>query len=361
MAKGNVAGFTVPAVNVRGFSYEFIRAIIRASLSLRAGAFIVEIARSEIGYSEQAPDELVSLGLAAALREGYAGPLYFQGDHYKIDPVKGVDDEVRTLESLIDDSLQAGMRHVDIDASKTVDLTRPTVDAQQRENGVLTAHLAAYARKRSQASVVIGGEIGEIGGKVSTAEDLRSFMRIVNEESDGAESINKVAVQTGTSHGGVIDPDGSVRRVTVDLTTLRDLSTIARKEFGLAGAVQHGASTLSESQIGAFPGIGAAEVHLSTEFQNIMFDHPSFPVELKHDIEQHVMKTCQSMRAKGQTDEQFVYKQRKHAWGPFKQQIASIPADARNAIAASLEDKVKRLFRSLRVNGTRDLVNKYHQ
>lgn len=361
MAKGIVTGFTVPAFNVRGFSYEFIRAIIRASSAAHAGAFIIEIARSEIGYSEQSPDELITVGLAAALREGFVGPLFFQGDHYKIDPAKGIDSEVRTIEKLIDDSLQAGMRHIDIDASKTVDLSKPSVDAQQLSNGTLTAHLAAYSRNQTDQPIVIGGEIGEIGGKVSTADDLRAFMGIVSKASGSGESINKVAVQTGTSHGGSVNTDGSIRRVSVDLRTLQTLSAIARDEFGLAGAVQHGASTLSEGQIGSFPDIGAAEVHLSTEFQNIIFDHPSFPVELKNDIAQYIIKTFGSERSKGQSDQQFLYRQRKHAWGPFKKQIAEMPSEARISIASAIGAKISRLFTALRIDNTSDLVRKYHQ
>ena len=49
--------FTVPAINVRGLSYDTGRSIFRTAIKLKAGAFILEIARSEIGYTEQRPAE----------------------------------------------------------------------------------------------------------------------------------------------------------------------------------------------------------------------------------------------------------------------------------------------------------------
>ena len=62
-------GWTVPAMNVRGMTYDTARSIFRTAIALDAGAFILEIARSEIAYTEQRPSEYVAVMLAAALRE----------------------------------------------------------------------------------------------------------------------------------------------------------------------------------------------------------------------------------------------------------------------------------------------------
>src|SRR5688572_3976657 len=43
--RGEVNGFTVPAINVRGMSYDTARAIFRTANRLDAGAFLLEIAR----------------------------------------------------------------------------------------------------------------------------------------------------------------------------------------------------------------------------------------------------------------------------------------------------------------------------
>ena len=81
MGRGDAGGFTVPAINVRAMAYDTARAVIRAAMKLNAGAFIFEIARSEIGYTEQRPHEYAAVVLGAALREGFTGPLFIQGDH----------------------------------------------------------------------------------------------------------------------------------------------------------------------------------------------------------------------------------------------------------------------------------------
>ena len=50
--RGETHGFTVPAMNVRGMSYDTARSIFRTANRMKAGAFILEIARSEIAYTD---------------------------------------------------------------------------------------------------------------------------------------------------------------------------------------------------------------------------------------------------------------------------------------------------------------------
>ena len=71
----------MPAINIRGMAYDTARALFRARKSLDAGAVICEIARSEISYTDQRPAEYTCVVLAAALREGWKGPIFLQGDH----------------------------------------------------------------------------------------------------------------------------------------------------------------------------------------------------------------------------------------------------------------------------------------
>src|SRR3954471_17873971 len=86
--RGEIHGFTVPAINVRGMSYDTARAIFRVANKLNAGAFILEIARSEIAYTNQRPAEYVAVMLAAAMREGFRGPVFIQGDHFQVNAKK---------------------------------------------------------------------------------------------------------------------------------------------------------------------------------------------------------------------------------------------------------------------------------
>ena len=70
-------------------------------------------------------------------------------------------------------------------------------------------------------------------------------------------------------------------KVDIDFKVLKELSQLARKEYGMGGAVQHGASTLPDEAFDLFPQEETVEVHLATGFQNIIMDSPHFPQKLE--------------------------------------------------------------------------------
>jgi fructose/tagatose bisphosphate aldolase len=365
--RGECGGFTVPAMNLRLLTYDLARAMFRALNAREVGAFICELARSEIAYTDQRPAEYVSVVLAAALREGFSGPVFIQGDHFQLNPAKYRVDaqaEVRAVEALIDEAVAAGFFNLDIDASTLVDITLATLDEQQRVNYTKTAELTAYVRQREPEGVTIalGGEIGEVGGKNSTVEELRAFMdgyiRTLAALGD-YPGLSKISVQTGTAHGGVVLPDGSIAEVNLDLDVLRALSREATERYGLAGAVQHGASTLPEDAFGKFPENGACEIHLATNFQNLVLDHPALPLELREEIRSWVLTHCAGERKASDTEEQFLYKSRKKALGPFKAKLWALPDSVRESISRDLEARFGFLFDRLRVSGTAELVSRY--
>ncbi|MCA1554896.1 MAG: class II fructose-bisphosphate aldolase, partial [Chloroflexi bacterium] len=284
--------FTVPAMNLRTRTYETARAVFRAALKLHVGAMIFEIARSEMSYSSQTPAEYASAVLGAAVKEGYKGPVFIQGDHFQVNGKKynagGAerDKELKALRDLTKEAIEAGFFQIDIDTSTIVDLKQSTVPEQQRENFERCAELTRYIRsiQPQKFDISVGGEIGEVGKQNSTEEELRAFMDGYNQAIAGETGISKISIQTGTSHGGMMMPDGKLKDVAIDFDTLKRLSQVAREEYHLAGAVQHGASTLPAEAFGKFPEFGACEVHLATEFQNMLFDAPMFPQELKREI-----------------------------------------------------------------------------
>ena len=122
--------------------------------------------------------------------------------------------------------------------------------------------------------------------------------------------------------------------VQIDLKTLEELSRVARKDYGLGGAVQHGASTLPPDAFDAFPRVGACEIHLATDFQNMVYEHPQFPADLKAEMYAWLREHATEERKPKDTEEQFIYKARKKAIGPFKRRMWSIDATQRAAIGA---------------------------
>ncbi|MEO7136845.1 MAG: class II fructose-bisphosphate aldolase [Gemmatimonadales bacterium] len=367
--RGECGGFTVPAINVRMLGYDTARAIFRAARAGKAGAIILEIARSEIAYTEQRPAEYVSVIIGAALREGYTLPLFIQGDHCQVNHKKYQADpggEIGEVKKLIAEEVGAGFYNIDVDTSTLVDLSHASLEQQQRLNYEHAAEITAFIREQEPGGVTVsvGAEIGEVGMKNSTVEELNAFMQGYNRTIAALgdhEGISKISVQTGTSHGGVVLPDGTMADVKLDLQALAALSKVARDEYGLAGAVQHGASTLPSSAFGNFPRIETAEIHLATNFQNMVFDHPKLPAALKERVRSWLDENATGERKDGDTDEQFYYKARKKAIGPFKRDFWSLPEEVRSAIAADLEKMFVFLFEQLNVNGTQEQVNQFIQ
>jgi fructose/tagatose bisphosphate aldolase len=357
----------VPAINVRMLAYDTARAIFRAAKARNAGAILLEIARSEIAYTEQRPAEYVSVIIGAALREGYFLPLFIQGDHCQVNAKKYQGDpkaEVGEVKKLIAEEIGAGFYNIDVDTSTLVDLSKPTLLEQQRLNFEHAAEITHFIREREPEaiSVSVGAEIGEVGHKNSTVEELRAFMDGFTVSLRGfgdLEGISKISVQTGTSHGGVVLPDGSIAKVKLDLDALAALSRVAREEYSMSGAVQHGASTLPQDAFGNFARLETAEIHLATNFQSLVFDHPALPAELRQRMYDWLDVNAESEKKTGDTAEQFYYKARKKAIGPFKQEVWSLPAEARARIAADLERTFGFLFDQLKVAGTASLVTKY--
>ena len=363
--RGEVSGFTVPAINVRGMAYDTARAIFRTAIRMKAGAFILEIARSEIAYTDQRPAEYVAVMLAAALREGFRGPLFIQGDHFQVSAKKYATDpktEVDAVKALAKEAIHAGFYNIDIDTSTLVDLSKPNLEEQQRPNYEVGADILKTVRalEPKNVSISVGGEIGEVGTENTTVEELRAYMDGLNRSlPKGMTGLSKISVQSGTSHGGVVLADGSIADVKLDLDTLQKLSKVARDEYHLSGAVQHGASTLPDSAFHNFPKRETAEIHLATNFQNMLFDH--VPDGLRSEIYEWLKTNAKDERKEKDSDEQFFYKTRKKALGPFKKKFWDMPADVKSALAKAYDEKFGFLFEQLAIGNTVDVVKKHVQ
>ncbi len=363
--RGEVHGFTVPAVNLRTQVFDMARVMCQAAQAIDAGTIIFELARSEQEYTWQRPGEYITSVLAGGIAAGWQGPVFVQGDHYQFNAKKYAADAEGTTEAirrLTRDAVGVGYGNIDIDSSTLVDLALPTVDDQQRTNYLRAAEISALIREVEPegATVSIGGEIGEVGKQNSTEQELRAYLDGYRAElqrlAGAVPGLAKVSVQTGTSHGGVPLPDGGVAEVKLDFGTLERLGAVARG-YGLAGAVQHGASTLPDELFHRFPQVETAEIHLATGFQNLLYEHPAFPRELHAEVEEWCTKNAADERKPGETDEQFFYKTRKKALGPIKRQLWELAT--KDEILADQQRKMSFLFEQLAVAGTRAHVEHY--
>jgi len=366
-SRGEVSGFTVPAVNLRAQTFDMARTFLSIAKEKEVGAIIFEIARSEQTYTFQRPQDFATSVLAGAIAAGHVGPVFIQGDHYQFNAKKyaadpeAMTEEIRKACKL---AIEAGYRNIDIDSSTLVDLSQPNLDAEQKENYTRAAELTALIRslETDGVTVSVGGEIGEVGKANSSVEELKAYLdgynTVLAKLAPGAKGVSKVSVQTGTSHGGIPLPGGGVAEVKLDFEVLRALGEVARS-YGLAGAVQHGASTLPDELFHKFPTVETAEIHLATGFQNSLYDHPAFPKALMDEIYAWCEVNAADERKDGQTEDQFLYTTRKKAIGPFKRALWDL--DTKDEILASQGAKMAFLFDQLKVPGTADLVAKYVQ
>ena len=358
--------FTVPAINLRALPFDAAKAVFRVAQRIDGAAIIFELARSEMGYTEQRPSEYATNIMAAAIAEGYEGSVFIQGDHFQVSPSRYASDaesELQAVRDLTKEALEAGFYNIDVDTSTLVDISKEDVKDQQVLNTTLSAMFTKYIRDNEPdgVTVSVGGEIGEVGTENSTEEELRAYTDGYNAElaelDADAVGLSKISIQTGTSHGGTVLPDGSVADVAVDFERMKQLSQIARLEYGTAGAVQHGASTLPMEAFGKFVEYEACEVHLATNFQNMLYDR--LPDELYTEVKAFLDENNSNERKEGQTDEQFYYKTRKRAIGAFKRQFWDLPATKKDEICQAWEDQFGMLFDRLGIADTRQYVEKY--
>jgi fructose/tagatose bisphosphate aldolase len=314
---------------------------------------VFEIARTEMVYTDQTPNEYAVAVLAAAIKEEYKGPVFIQGDHFQANAGKFAKDpagEVKVLEEAARTAITAGF------------LTKPTVDTQQESNYVVAADMTKFIRSIQPKDITVstGGEVGEVGKSNTTVEELRTYMNGYKKRlGAGTKGITKMAVQTGTTHGGVVLPNGQIAQVNLDFKTIEELGKVAREEYGVGGIVQHGASTLPEVLFELFPKAGTLEVHLATEFQNIIFDNPHFPKDLQNKMYGYIKEKFSNEWVKGDTEEQFIYKTRKKAWGGFKKETWRLPENTIAELIGPLENKFALMFQRLNITNTLDLVDKY--
>ncbi len=380
--QNKVDGFTVPAINLRTLTFDTARTVFEIMLEKQIGPVIFEIARSEIGYTQQSPEEYATCVLAGAIAAGYRGPVFLQGDHYQF-KIKNYETdpqtEIHKIKELIHQSIAAGFYNIDIDASTLVDLNKPSLNDQKKNNYQMTALITKYIREIEPKGVTIsiGGEIGHIGGKNSTVEEFEAFMKgylkaiqnpvhISSSKTSSGESkiktlkikgISKVSVQTGTSHGGIPLPDGTVAKVNIDFKVLKNIADVSRKKYHLGGPVQHGASTLPDTLFNQFPINKTLEIHLATGFQNIIFDH--LPTPLKNQIYSWLKTNFKNEWSAGHTETQFYYKTRKKALGPYKYQFWHLDPALKKTILLQLREKFILIFSQLNLFKTQPVLNRY--
>lgn len=354
--------FTTPAINLRALSYDAARAAFRSAQKINSWLMIFEIARVELVWAGISLSEYSTCILGAAIAEGYTGSVFLQGDHFQVSPKLPLQDEIKAIKTLIQQAIQAGFYNIDIDTSTLVDLSKVSIDDQQSVNAQISADLASFTRQLQPQGITIsiGGEIGEVGGHVSTIEELHSYLTQFNHAFShtcpGQPGLSKVSIHTGTTHGGIVLPDGSIARPTIDFDAIRQLSEIGQKSYKLGGVVQHGASTLPVEDFGQLVLNGTLEVHLASAFMTSMYK--LLPVTLQYQIHNWLNQNYSHERADDMTDSQFYHKVEMFALASFKEALWNLTPDEKEVITKNWESQFDQIFLQLGCANTQSIVEK---
>lgn len=364
LGKKEIPPMTVPAFNVRGLTYPLARAIWRSAIHQQCGPVIFELAPSESTGCDQTFEEYAAMVMAAAYKEGYRGPVFLQGDHFSLD---SKDDMIR-VEELALSIIETGFYQIDIDGSHLYDDQADDLAGFHAPNAKITADLIDTLRcaQPRNIHIALGGEVGEIGGKNTSVEDLLAFHSELKKNlPTNMPGLDKISGQTGTTHSGIVLPDGSTGRMRVDFDLISNLSAQAR-DFGWSGLVQHGASTLQIDDLAQLPDAGVIEVHLATQIQNILFDHPAFPQDLRNQMIAELTATIHG--AEGDkldtstelSEAQRFYQARWAAWGLYKKELWQLPTQALDQICDSLAIWVGEIFTALKVENRQQILRDYY-
>ena len=94
-----------------------------------------------------------------------------------------------------------------------------------------------------------------------------------------------------------------------------------------------------------------------TGFQNMLYE--GMPSALREEMYAWLRTNAADERKPKDTEEQFLYKTRKKALGPFKRQLWDLADDVRATLGAAFDQKFEFLFTQLGVTGTGDYVKKH--
>ncbi len=363
LGQNELAPMTIPAFNVRGLTYPLARAIWRVALQQQCGPIIFELAPSESTGCDQTFEEYAAMVMAAAFKEGYRGPVFLQGDHFSLESTE----DLKRLENLAHEVIESGFYQIDIDGSHLFNTEAKKLTDFHAPNAQLSAQLITALRQMQPKDVhlTLGGEVGEIGGRNTTIADLEAFYALLNQSlPTGVAGLDKVSAQTGTTHSGIVLPDGTTGRMSVDFDLIAHLSQQAR-EFGWSGMVQHGASTLQFEDLAKLPAAGVVEVHLATQIQNILFDHPAFPQNLREQMKRELVGSARGAEGDHLKDSeqlseaQRFYQARWSAWGTYKKQLWELPTSSLTKISDSLAEWATHIFQSLRVTNRSQVLRDY--
>ena len=367
--RGEVSGFTVPAINIRAQTFDMARTFFETAARADVGAVIFELARSEQTYTFQRPMDYATFVLAGAIAAGWRHPVFIQGDHYQFNAKKyaadpeAMTEEIRRACRL---AIDAGYRNIDIDSSTLVDLSKPDRDEEQRENYVRAAELTALIRglETDGVTVSVGGEIGEVGKQNSTADELERVPRRLRPRAGhaGARRVGPVEGQRpdrDVATAACRCPAAASRRSSSTSRSCATLGEIARaRRAGRRGPARR--VDAARRAVPPLPGGRDGRDPPRDGLPERALRAPGVP-GLADGRDLRLVRGQRRRRAQGRPDRRAVPVHDAQEGDRPVQAPAVGPGRPEDEILAAQGTKLGFLFTELRVNGSMELVERYVQ
>lgn len=309
VGRGQAPSFTIPALRLRMISYAAGRAAFRAMRETGAGAVVFSL--DGAAKPAQSPLDYATCLLAAAIREGYEGPLFLEADFLRAQP--GADER---LKELVGEALNAGFFNLEFGLTRLKNLSLPDPTEQEQAYSTDCAALAGFVRQAEPAGV--GSAIGIRFDAALEQLVLRLRTFVPGFETEFTSRAGHVP--------GIGKFDLSLGRVE-DLGQAKDFAEVALREFYLPTSVSLEGEAVEDELIEAvatFPWVG---VNLGARLEAQMFVHPAFPSQLRQEMQRWLETACPG---RGDSVRPWAYEQ-------FKRELWDLPEEIQEAIMAELQ------------------------
>lgn len=355
----------VMAANIR--IQHCFRGIIDAAKETDS-AVLFEIAKSEVGYTDQQPEEFARVCKTAIKAANANIPYCIHGDHITIP--ENTPAAIAEAEDLIKKEIDAGFTSFAIDASRNFDVTATKTIDQLAVNIKITTHLAKFIEKlmkdkgKTRADYSLEVEVGEIGkidpktGKqeLTTVDEAVTFIKALHENDVYPDLL---AINNGTVHGNVYDAEGNVIPLLgIDEKRTREIAD-AIAPLGVKIA-QHGITGTPLELMHKLIDAGIVKGNIATHWQDLAIEN--MPPELVKKMEQWTLDKYKA-KAKAEkpniSDKEIIGKNIKNAIKPFKKEIAEIDEKYKQKIYEACKASAIKYFEAFNGKGSGKIVRDY--
>lgn len=324
--------------------------IMRAAKELNA-AVLFEIAKSEVGYTGQSPQEFYDKITGIASELDFNTPYAIHGDHITIK--ENTLEDIAKAKELIEAEVAAGFTSYAIDASHNFNFDGLNEREQLSDNIDITVKLADLIPK----DVCLEVEVGEVGRnnadgtkKLTTVAEAVAFIEALQEQGVKPDLL---AINNGTVHGNIFDKVGNiVEQVGIDIETTKEIAD-AIKPLGVRIA-QHGITGTPLNLMHLLIDAGIAKGNVGTNWQNIYVEH--LPEEISFKMVEWTLASEQAAKMKAKkpeiSEKELIAKNIKHSTKIYKDELLSLSGEYKEKIDAATRESALDFFKAFQAQGS---------